>query len=146
MSTRSNIAKINIPPYLRPYLQQSKSSSERTPQHSQNPHVVLHFDIIRNIKTIHFEFSSHKAPTLDRQHKETMRGYAGIMGSSDCSCDLNGNGEKVHIQQKHCLWQPTTNGHKEEPVWHLRVTVLKDQESRADAPGRRFVGANIILS
>lgn len=60
------------------------------------------------------------------------------MGSNDCSCDFNGNGEKVHIEDKHCLWQPKNTHLKEEPLWHLRVLVLKDQEARADAPGRKF--------
>jgi hypothetical protein len=105
-----------------------------------NPHLIFHFDIIRNTKTLHFEIKLSQAPSLDRKYTKTMRGYTGIMSSTDCSCDLNGNGEKVHIQAKHCLWEPKNTGEaKAEPLWHLRVTVLKDQEARADAPGRRFV-------
>jgi hypothetical protein len=68
-----------------------------------------------------------------------MRGYFGIMGSQDCSCNVNGNGEKVHFENKHCLWTPPrTDSPKEEPMWHLRVSVLKDQEAQGDAPSRRF--------
>jgi hypothetical protein len=67
-----------------------------------------------------------------------MRGYFGIM--SDCSCAVNGNGEKIHIEKKHCLWQPPkTEEPKSAPLWHMRVQVLKDQEVRGDAPGRIFV-------
>jgi len=66
-----------------------------------------------------------------------MRGYFGIM--TDCSCAVNGNGEKIHIEEKHCLWQPpTTEEPKPAPLWHLRVQVLKDQEVRGDAPGCIF--------
>lgn len=146
MSARDTTTKIVIPPYILPYIHQSRPL-KHTSQQSQNPHIVLHFDIIRNTKTLHFEYNTSKAATLDRQYTKTMRGYTGIMGSSDCSCDLNGNGEKVHIQHitSNCLWQPSPNGHKEEPVWHLRVTVLKDQESRADAPGRRFVRSSFLI-
>jgi len=60
---------------------------------------------------------------------------------SDNSCERNGNGEKVSIQNtaKHILWQPRNEGTpKQEPLWHLRVSVLKDQEGRGDVPSRRF--------
>jgi len=71
-----------------------------------------------------------------------MRGYFGIMSSSDSSSvELNGNGEKVHIESKtkHTLWQPKTEGLEvKEPMWHLRVSVLKDQEGRGDCPSRTF--------
>jgi hypothetical protein len=57
------------------------------------------------------------------------------------SCELNGNGEKVKLENaaKHLLWQPRNDGTpKQEPLWHLQVSVLKDQEGRGDAPSRRF--------
>lgn len=58
---------------------------------------------------------------------------------SECSCHRNGNGEKVHLENEKCLWTPPrTDSPKEEPLWHLRVSVLKDQEIRGDAPARRF--------
>ncbi len=69
-----------------------------------------------------------------------MRGYIEIM--SENSCDINGNGERVKIENaaKRLLWQPQNDGiPKAEPLWHLRVSVLKDQEGRGDAPSRRFV-------
>jgi hypothetical protein len=68
-----------------------------------------------------------------------MRGYFGIMAEN--SCELNGNGEKVKIENpaEHMLWQPRNDGAlKQEPLWHLRVSVLKDQEGQGDAPSRRF--------
>lgn len=70
-----------------------------------------------------------------------MKGYSGVMTLSACStCDLHGNGEKVQIENKHCLWQPKNTGEpKEEPMYHLRVSVLKDQEVRGDCQSRRFV-------
>lgn len=42
---------------------------------------------------------------------------------------------------KHTLWQPKpTNGAEAlEPMWHLRVSVLKDAEGMGDCPDRRFV-------
>ncbi|KAH8672010.1 hypothetical protein BGZ60DRAFT_374224 [Tricladium varicosporioides] len=68
-----------------------------------------------------------------------MRGYFGIMSSSSSSeCDLQCNGEKVDIKKQSHLWQPKETKGKEEPLWHLRISVLKDQEGRGDAPSRRF--------
>jgi hypothetical protein len=63
------------------------------------------------------------------------------------SCELNGNGEKVKLENaaKHLLWQPRNDGiPKQEPLWHLQVSVLKDQEGRGDAPSRRFVSFFIV--
>ena len=67
-----------------------------------------------------------------------MRGYFGIM--TDNACQINGNGEKIRFESpaKH-LWQPRPETPVKEPLWHLRVSVLKDQEGRADVPSRRFV-------
>jgi hypothetical protein len=68
-----------------------------------------------------------------------MRGYYGIMSSSDSSTvDLHGNGEEVHLENKHCLWTPKNTGECKEPLWHLRVQVLKDQEGRGDCPSKKF--------
>jgi len=59
--------------------------------------------------------------------------------SACSSCDLHGNGEKVQLEDKHCLWQPKNTAEvKDEPLWHLRVSVLKDQEARGDCQSRRF--------
>ena len=74
-----------------------------------------------------------------------MRGYYGIMAEN--SCELNGNGEKVKVENaaKHTLWQPHNDGNsRPEPLWHLRVSVLRDQEGRGDALSRRFVGFLIV--
>jgi len=63
------------------------------------------------------------------------------MSSSESSpVHLNGNGQKVYFESsKHMLWQPKNTGLKvEEPLWHLRVSVLKDREGRGDCPSRRF--------
>jgi hypothetical protein len=63
------------------------------------------------------------------------------------SCELNGNGEKVKLENaaKYLLWQPRNDGiPKQEPLWHLQVSVLKDQEGRGDAPSRRFVSFFIV--
>jgi len=61
------------------------------------------------------------------------------MCSSDSSAvELHGNGEKVHLENKHCLWTPRKTDESKEPLWHLRVQVLKDHEGRGDAPGRIF--------
>lgn len=126
-----------------PYIQQTRALDYRsinyTIQPPLNPHLILHFDIVRNTQTLHFQIKTSQPPSLDRKFARTMRGYSGIMSSSDCSCDFNGNGEKVHIPTKHSLWEPKNTEPKQEPLWHLRVQVLKDQEGRADAPGRRFV-------
>lgn len=70
-----------------------------------------------------------------------MRGYSNIMSSNDnISISLNGNGEKVITPQelKHTLWQPKATGGVKEPLWHLRVSVLKDSEGRGDCPSRTF--------
>ena len=107
----------------------------------QNPHLSLVYDIVRNTKTLHFQINISKPPSSNREFLKSMKGYCGIMSASACShCDLHGNGEKVHLENKHCLWQPKNTGEtKEEPVWHLRVSVLKDQEARGDCLSRRFV-------
>lgn len=70
-----------------------------------------------------------------------MRGYSGIMATTDTNnVQLNGNGTKVHLKApKHTLWTPTSSGTATpEPLWYLRVSVLKDQEGRGDCPSRRF--------
>jgi len=71
-----------------------------------------------------------------------MRGYFGIMTSTNISSELNGKGEKVSFDtSKNTLWQPQTitqippHG---EPIWYLRVNVLKDQEGQGDCPSHRF--------
>jgi tryptophanyl-tRNA synthetase len=114
-----------------------------TKQDIQNPHLVLTHDLIRNTKTLHYTIQIDKPPTSATEYSKSMRGYFGIMSSSDSSSvELNGNGEKVHIENKtkHTLWQPKTEGLEvKEPMWHLRVSVLKDQEGRGDCPSRTFV-------
>jgi len=63
------------------------------------------------------------------------------MSSTDNSTvELNGNGEKVYFSApKHTLWTPRASGTSTpEPLWYLRVTILKDQEARGDCPNRRF--------
>lgn len=113
----------------------------------QNPHLVLHHDIISGTKTLTFEIKTSEPVSPDRQHEKTMRGYFGIMSDPDCSCKVNGNGEKVHVPTEHCLWQPKkTETSKGAPLWHLRVQVLKDQEVRGDAPGRKFVSLDLTYS
>ncbi len=85
--------------------------------------------------------SHHKFRTAQKNTATvTMRGYFGIMRSSDSSAvELHGNGEKVLLENKHCLWTPRLTDESKEPLWHLRVQVLKDHEGRGDAPGRIFV-------
>jgi hypothetical protein len=71
-----------------------------------------------------------------------MRGYFGIMSSTDNnSVDLNGNGEKVCLENHHHLWEPKSGVQTLEPLWHLRLSVLKDQEGQGDCPSRYFVGS-----
>lgn len=111
------------------------------PLSKENPHLVPTHDIVRNIKTLHFEINTSEPLSSKRAYLKSMKGYFGVMTSSaSSSCDLHGNGEKVHLEDKHCLWQPkNTTETKEEPLWHLRVSVLKDQEERGDCQSRRFV-------
>lgn len=69
------------------------------------------------------------------------------MSSSDnSSISLNGNGEKVITPQelKHTLWQPSATVEVKEPLWHLRVSVLKDSEGRGDCPSRTFVSIHFL--
>jgi hypothetical protein len=77
-----------------------------------------------------------------------MRGYFEIMSSSESSTvELNGNGQKVDLPHtlRHTLWQPKTSGAATpEPMWHLRVAVLKDEEGMGDCPNKRFVGGIFI--
>jgi len=106
---------------------------------SRNPQLILTHDIVRDTKTLHIQLIPKQPPSPESEFAKTMRGYFGIMGSTDCSCNLNGAGEKVHFENKHCLWTPPrTDSPKEEPLWHLRVSILKDQEVRGDAPSKRF--------
>lgn len=111
------------------------------PHPNQNPHVVLTHDIVRNTKTLHFEINTSEPLSPNREYQKSMKGYFGVMTLSVCSsCDLHGNGEKVHLEDQRCLWQPkNTTEVKDEPLWHLRVSVLKDQEARGDCQSRRFV-------
>jgi len=54
---------------------------------------------------------------------------------------LNGNGEKVALNNtQHTLWQPKphTGSEISEPLWYLRVSILKDHDGRGDCPSRRF--------
>jgi len=72
-----------------------------------------------------------------------MRGYSGIMTTSDSSsCSLNGDGSPVHtpnLSTTPTLWEPKPGGvQTPEPLWHLRVAVLKDQEGQGDCRGRCF--------
>jgi hypothetical protein len=116
-----------------------------TPAQTQNPYVILTHDLVRNTKTLHYTIQTSQPPRPEREHSKSMRGYFGMM--SENSCDVNGNGERVKIDNaaKHLLWQPRNEGTpKEEPLWHLRVSVLKDQEGRGDAPSRRFVSLFIV--
>jgi len=66
-----------------------------------------------------------------------MRGYFAIMNSTEP--ELHGNGEKVApMAFKHTLWQPRRQEGAKEPLWHLIVHVLKDQEGRGDCPSKIF--------
>ncbi|TVY30139.1 hypothetical protein LHYA1_G001097 [Lachnellula hyalina] len=67
-----------------------------------------------------------------------MRGYSSIMSSTDSSTTaLSGNGQKVCLENNHHLWEPKIST-ATEPLWHMRVLVLKDQEGQGDCPGRYF--------
>ncbi|KAG9232045.1 hypothetical protein BJ875DRAFT_443542 [Amylocarpus encephaloides] len=69
-----------------------------------------------------------------------MRGYSGIMSTS-CNqhIELNGNGDKVHHEpdDHHRLWEAHTQS-RGQPLWHLRVRVLRDQCLRGDCPAKSF--------
>jgi hypothetical protein len=55
---------------------------------------------------------------------------------------IAGNGQKVCLEKSEIktLWQPKDKDQlKPEPLWHLRISVLKDQEGRGDCPSRSFV-------
>ncbi|KAH7419564.1 hypothetical protein BKA64DRAFT_20603 [Cadophora sp. MPI-SDFR-AT-0126] len=110
------------------------------PQAKENPHLVLIHDIVRNIKTLHFIINTSEPIGSNRGYLTSMKGYLGVMTLSACSSgDLHGNGEKVQLEDKHCLWQPKNSTETtDEPLWHLRVSVLKDQEARGDCQSRRF--------
>jgi hypothetical protein len=115
------------------------------PPQTQNPHYILIHDLVRNPKSLHYTIKTNQPPSPEREYSTSMRGYLGIM--SDNSCELNGNGERVKIENaaKHMLWQPRNESSpKQEPLWHLRVSVLKDKEGRGDVPSRRFVSFFII--
>jgi hypothetical protein len=115
------------------------------PRETLNPHYILTYDLVRNTKTLHYTIQTNQPPSSEREHPTSMRGYFGIMAEN--SCELNGNGEKVKIENpaKHMLWQPRNDrALKQEPLWHLRVSVLKDQEGQGDAPSRRFVSFFIV--
>ncbi len=119
------------------------------PFETQNPHLILTHDLIRNTKTLHYTIKTNlppsPSPSPKKEHPKSMRGYFGIMAED--SCEVNGNGDKVNIENaaKHMLWQPRNDSAlKPEPLWHLRVSVLRDQEGRGDAPSRRFVGFLIV--
>ncbi|KAF5874050.1 uncharacterized protein Bfra_004056 [Botrytis fragariae] len=67
-----------------------------------------------------------------------MRGYSDIMNASDK--ELHGNGQKVDFPHEnmgaHTLWKQNSEG--TTPIWHLRVTVLKNSDARGDCPNRIF--------
>lgn len=119
-----------------------------TPPETENPHLILTYDLVRNTKTLHYTIKTNQpispVPSPEGDHSKSMRGYFGIMAEN--SCEVNGNGERVKIENaaKHLLWQPRSDSPKQEPMWHLRVSVLKDQEGRGDAPSRRFVSFFIV--
>jgi hypothetical protein len=107
---------------------------------TQNPHIILTHDIVRNTKTLHYTIRTFHPPSPDRDFSKSMRGYFGIMSTSDNnSIALNGNGEKVCLDNRHHLWEPKSGLEASEPLWHLRVSVLKDQEGQGDCPSRYFV-------
>jgi hypothetical protein len=115
------------------------------PLQTENPHLILTYDLVRNTETLHYTIKTNQPPSPEREHSRSMKGYFGIM--SDNSCELNGNGERIKIENaaKHMLWTPRNEDTpKQEPLWHLRVSVLKDQEGRGDAPSRRFVSFFIV--
>lgn len=68
-----------------------------------------------------------------------MRGYSVIMNTSDK--ELHGNGQKVDFPHEdigaHTLWKQNSEG--TIPIWHLRVTALKNGDFRGDCPNRVFV-------
>ncbi|PQE14074.1 hypothetical protein CJF30_00006867 [Rutstroemia sp. NJR-2017a BBW] len=53
---------------------------------------------------------------------------------------LDGSGQKVDLPHAnpHHLWEQHNQLATKTPVWHLRVTVLKDQEARGDCPPHIF--------
>ncbi|KAF7879892.1 uncharacterized protein EAF02_007529 [Botrytis sinoallii] len=67
-----------------------------------------------------------------------MRGYSDIMNASDK--ELHGNGQRVDLPHEnmgaHTLWKQ--NSERTTPIWHLRVTVLKNGDARGDCPNRVF--------
>lgn len=76
-----------------------------------------------------------------------MRGYSDIMNTSDNpSVELHGNGQRVTLPHEevgaHTLWKQ--NSSTRTPIWHLRVTVLKDGDIRGDCPNRIFVSLLIL--
>jgi len=112
----------------------------------QNPHIILTHDIVRNTKTLHYTIRTFQPPSPNSDYSQSMRGYFGIMSTSDnSSVSLNGNGEKVCLENKHHLWQPKSVLETGEPLWHLRVSVLKDQEGQGDCPSRYFVCSSIDI-
>ncbi|KAB8301671.1 hypothetical protein EYC80_003506 [Monilinia laxa] len=67
--------------------------------------------------------------------------YSDIMNTSDNpSVELHGNGQRVTLPHEdvgaHTLWKQ--NSTTRPPIWHVRVTVLKDGDIRGDCPNRIF--------
>jgi hypothetical protein len=87
------------------------------------------------IQTQHYLFTM--SPSL----RPSLRGYSDIMHSDENIVVLDGSGQKVDLPHAnpHHLWEQHNRLGTKTPVWHLRVTVLKDQEARGDCPPHIFV-------
>ncbi|PQE08375.1 hypothetical protein CJF32_00002550 [Rutstroemia sp. NJR-2017a WRK4] len=72
--------------------------------------------------------------------RPSLRGYSDIMHSDENMVVLDGSGQKVDLPHAnpHHLWEQQNQLGTKTPVWHLRVTVLKDQEARGDCPPHIF--------
>lgn len=119
--------------------QKAINISSLPPNPIQNPKLVLTHDIVRNTKTLHCIIYTNQQPSSKIEYPAAMRGYAGIMSTS-CNKDieLNGQGHKVHMEECHHLWMPQGEA-KNDPLWHLRISVLRDQCARGDCPSKSFV-------
>ncbi|CAG8956056.1 hypothetical protein HYFRA_00011839 [Hymenoscyphus fraxineus] len=95
----------------------------------QNPKLVLTHDIVRNTKTLDCTIYTNQEASPAREYPAALRAYADITSKR--------RNKDLPMEECHQIWR-REGQIKKIPLWHLKISVLRDPYIRESCPSKSF--------
>ncbi|CAG8974684.1 hypothetical protein HYALB_00006419 [Hymenoscyphus albidus] len=101
----------------------------------QNPKLVLTHDVVRNTKTLDCTIYTSQEASPAREYPAALRPYADTTSkrrNKDISIIV-----ELPMEECHQIWR-REGQIKKIPLWHLKISVLRDSHIRENCPSKSF--------